>query len=223
VATDETWRWSFEAAGKGMGNRLYLRFWHNALLWLVGELEAQRVSLELADRIVRAGEAVTGTVRVRGRDYAPEAGVPLRVRMGSEDSGSAPVTERELTTGPGGEAELRLTPPGPGVWRIVVGVVGGNAEPVTGAEVYVGVVHGEEVMDIRPNPELMSWIAQESGGRYYNLVRDEPPDRLPMPAERLDRLVSREVTPLWSNWATYALVLGALATEWWTRRRRGFR
>ncbi len=50
LAVDASWRWSFSEAAEGRGNQAYLRFWKNALRWLVADPDDPLAELRLRKR-----------------------------------------------------------------------------------------------------------------------------------------------------------------------------
>jgi len=223
VTTDETWKWNFLAAGEGLGNRLYLRFWHNALRWLAHELENPRVVLSLDSRTVRPDQKVRGVVRVLDKEYAPRAGATVTLNVTPAEARGRPGETMELTSDEQGRAPFEFAKLDAGTYRIAASANEGNGESAALAtSTFVRVeVPGRELKDLRPDEELLRWMASESGGQFFNIARDDPPDRLSIKPKRVERLLRREVRPLWNNWITYALVVGLLCAEWWQRRKRG--
>jgi hypothetical protein len=229
VATDEVWRWGFSAATRDTGNRLCLRFWSNALRWLVHELEGGRVDVMLDQRVCAPGERVHGTVRVLDRHYEPQAGAQVALKMLSVERREAPVLEQTLTADEQGRAEIVVSADRVGTYEVVAQAVespapsaeGEDAQAATGRTFLTVATPGGELQDLRPDEELLAWMAERSGGRSYNIAREAPPDKLPIESRPVERLLARRSAPLWNNWAVYGVVLGALCLEWWLRRRRG--
>lgn len=228
VTTDETWRWGFQAAGRGAGNRVYLSFWRNALRWLVGETEEERLTLSVDSRRIEPGKTVRGSVRLLGPDYAPRR--DSRVRLSAArpaGEGGRPIV-RTLETDAEGRASFELTLSRPGTWRLEARARPEAAEGTEGTEkvptdaTFVAVeTAGREMEDLRPDVELLRAVAEMSGGRFYDVAREQAPQTLPIEPDRVEKLLGREVYPLWDNWIVYAVVAGCLCLEWWLRRRRG--
>ena len=81
LMTDSSWRWSFEAAGAGLGNRHYERFYTNAVRWLVRDPDLTPVKLSVAERTVEPGQAAVFDVRARQTDYGPAAGAQVTLTV----------------------------------------------------------------------------------------------------------------------------------------------
>ena len=124
-----------------------------------------------------------------------------------------------------GKASFELSPAGPGLYKLEASVLGGDPKPQTEmppATAFVSVeAAGKELREAEPNEKLLDEIALASGGKSYNLARDRLPENLPVRPGRAEKVLSRDSQPLWNNWFTYALVVGALCLEWWLRRKRG--
>jgi len=225
VTTDETWKWHFLAAGEGPGNRLYLRFWQNALRWLAGELESPRLSLSLSHRAVSPAEKVHGVVRAAGEDFGPRARAKVSVSVRRVGGADAPAAQFELTTDEEGKAVFEFAPADAGLYRaeahMAEGGPPGQADTLQASTLLVVEVPGRELKDLRPDEGLLKWIATQSGGEFHNIARGAPPQSLPIKPKKVERLLRREVRPLWNNWITYGLFVGILCAEWWLRRRRG--
>ena len=51
LTVDTSWRWSLSEAAEGRGNQAYLRFWKNALRWLMKDNTVSRVTVRASDVI----------------------------------------------------------------------------------------------------------------------------------------------------------------------------
>ena len=221
VATDEVWRWAFGAVGQGSGNRLYLRFWSNALRWLAHELEDRRVSVTLDRRTVAPGARARGAVRALDGKYRPlaDARINLRVMAG----GGEPALTQELTTDSEGRAPFSFELNEAGAYRVEAGVGDAQGEQVGQTPLQVE-TPGGELKDLRADEALLTWLSERSGGRSYSIAHAPAPDGLPIESKPVERLLARRSEPLlrgWRAWAVYVLVVGMLCCEWWARRRRG--
>ena len=225
ILTDEAWRWDFVAAGRGAGNQVYVRFWRNALRWLVGDDEGERLNLSMAARRVRPGESVNGTVRLLGNDYAPQSGARIRLLGVLSADEQAQSVERFLTTDESGRARFELDLMPPGTWRVEARAMDAeedSAEKVPTDATFVAVeASGRERQNLLPDTELLRWIARSSGGKFYNIARGDIPEGLPVDRTQTTMVRSRDVRPLWDNWILYGVVAGCLCLEWWLRRKRG--
>lgn len=83
LTTDTSWYWSFKAAGEGKGNLAYLRFWKNAMRWLVGDPDEGQLQLDTDRENYRLGDETVIQVKVMGADYGPvkDTRVSLDIRL----------------------------------------------------------------------------------------------------------------------------------------------
>jgi hypothetical protein len=108
VATDSSWRWGFQAAESGLGNRAYLRFWNAALRWLVRDPGLSPLQVEPDSPAVEPGAPVGLTVAVRGPDFGPRAGERVSAELVSEDGKT--VARGEAVAGEDGTARVERAP-----------------------------------------------------------------------------------------------------------------
>ncbi|MFT3915598.1 MAG: glutamine amidotransferase [Anaeromyxobacteraceae bacterium] len=215
VATDASWRWGFQAAELGQGNRAYLRFWNAALRWLVRDPGLSPLQVEPDAPAVEPGAPVGLTVAVRGPDFGPRAGKRVTAELVSEDGKS--VARGEAVAGDDGNARIELQPPGPGAYKV-------NARSEDGQEVATAAVAvrgaGPEDADAAPRPELLSAIAAATGGNAAALPGDLPDLRLADP--EVVEIGRRRSVPIWDRGGWLALLAGLLTAEWLLRRRWGY-
>jgi uncharacterized membrane protein len=217
VTTDASWRWGFLAAESGQGNRAYLRFWSSALRWLVRDPALAPVQVEPDKPAVEPGAPVGLSVAVRSPDWGPGAG--RRVDAELVDESGRGVAKGQAVAGPDGTARLELTPPGPGAYKIVAKADGRDGEAATAAVAVRGA--GPEDADAAPRPELLSALAEATGGAFEALPGDGLP-RLAMADPEVVEIGRRKAVPIWDRaWFLVALAL-SLGGEWVLRRRWGY-
>jgi uncharacterized membrane protein len=216
VATDSTWRWGFLAAEAGQGNRAYLRFWNGALRWLVRDPSLAPLQVEPDAPAVEPGAPVGLTISSRGPDWGPAAG--KRVSGELVDDDGRPVARGEAVAGEDGTARLELVPPGPGAYKIVAREEGGT-ETATAAVAVRGA--GPEDADAAPRPELLSAIAQATGGAFSALPDGGLPE-LRLADPEVVEIGRRKAVPMWDRWWTLAALAAVVAAEWILRRRWGY-
>jgi uncharacterized membrane protein len=217
VATDASWRWGFLSAESGQGNRAYLRFWSSALRWLIRDPGLAPLQVEPDAPAVEPGAAVGLSVSVRGPDWGPGAG--RRVTAELVDEAGRSVTRGEAVAGTDGTARIELVPPGPGAYKVVAKGEGGAAETATAAVAVRGA--GPEDADAAPRPDLLSAIAEASGGAFAAIPGGDLPD-LRVSDPEVVEIGRRKAVPIWDRaWFLVALAM-ALAGEWLLRRRWGY-
>ncbi len=217
---DSSWRWAFAEAGRGHGNQAYLRFWKQAMRWLVGDPDAQRVVVETSRENYGVGDEVRIAVRVRDVGFQPMAGVRVRARVAEPGVAGEPDAE-EVLTGPDGEAVVAFRGRRPGAHRVRVEALGEDGTPFfQGATVFAVTAREAELEQIAPDHAFLAALAAAVGGRWVPPGTALPPLEDPA-GGRLVRDV-RE-TPLW-HVPLLALVVGlSVSLSWWVRRRGGGR
>lgn len=217
IATDATWRWGFAAAEGGQGNRAYLRFWSSALRWLVRDPGLAPLQVEPDAPAVEPGAPVKLSVAVRNPDWSPGAG--RRVAAELVDEAGRTVSRGEAVADADGSARLELSPPGPGAYKVVARGEGGGPDVATAAVAVRGA--GPEDADAAPRPELLSAMAEATGGSFTAV----PGGGLPEPRLAEPEIVEigrRKATPIWDRAWYLAGIALALAAEWTLRRRWGY-
>jgi uncharacterized membrane protein len=215
VATDSSWRWGFQAAESGQGDRAYSRFWNSALRWLAKDPALAPLQVEPDAPAVEPGAPVGVTVTAHGPDFGPAAGSKVSAELVAEDGRR--VAHGEAVAGADGTARLELAPPGPGAYKIVSHAEASGDE-ATAAVAVRGA--GPEDADAAPRPSLLQAIADATGGGY-SAARDGMP-RLSVNDPEVVEIGRRRTVPIWDRWWTIAALGAVLAAEWALRRRWGY-
>ena len=215
LTVDASWRWSFTEAAVGRGNQAYLRFWKNALRWLVADPEDRRVVVSPTRENVLLGDEARLVVRVRDTGYGPVAGATVR---GTVHGQSGEDHTFEVVTDAQGEASTTLQPERPGAYRVRASI--GATEAESAETVFAVLARDPELDDILPDAAFLQALATSYRGTYYpagdwgKLVVDDSAGRVV--DERKD--VDLAATPL------VAVLAGVLASAaWYLRRRAGAR
>jgi len=217
LGVDSSWRWSFTEAGAGRGNQAYLRFWKNAMRWLVADPEDRRVVVSPSRENVLLGDEVRLVVSVRDAGYGPVA--EARVAGQIID----PMGEHhtfEVTTDGSGEGRTAFTPSRRGAHRVSVSVAGPQGD--RGESVFAVSARDPELVEIVPDGQFLSELAGSYGDRgAYHAPGDLS---APLVDEAAGRTVEdRRETPL-ATAPLVAVIFGLLASlGWWMRRRGGAR
>ena len=216
VTTDASWRWGFLAAEGGQGNRAYLRFWNSALRWLVRDPGLAPLQVEPDAPAVEPGAPVGIAISARAPDWGPAAGRKVSAELVAEDGRA--VARGDSVADKDGLARLELVPPGPGAYKIVARGEGGP-DVATGAVAVRGA--GPEDADAAPRPELLSAIAEATGGRFAALPGGAVP-ALALADPEVVEIGRRKAVPLWDRWWYLGALALSLAGEWILRRRWGY-
>jgi uncharacterized membrane protein len=213
---DSSWRWVMAEASLGHGNQAYLRFWKNAMRWLVKDPVGQPVQVNSGRENYLMGEDVNLRVQVRNVGFEPVEGAAISaVLKGPENS------ERMTgVTDADGEWVWTSKAQARGAYRIQVeatkaGVSLGEAESV-----YAITDRDPELDEVRPDAAFLKALAQVNKGAYFGVGEFEPALR----DEEAGRWVDeRSETPLWAG-AWLPIWVGLFASAgWWLRRRSGGR
>lgn len=162
------------------------------------------------------GAPVGLTISSRGPDFGPAAGRKISAELVAEDG--RPVARGEGVAGEDGTVRLELVPPAPGAYKIVATDEAG-ATTATAAVAVRGA--GPEDADAAPRPELLSAIAEATGGGFSALPDGGLP-RLALANPEVVEIGRRKAVPLWDRWWTLAALAAAVAAEWVLRRRWGY-
>ncbi|MDP6931504.1 MAG: glutamine amidotransferase, partial [Myxococcota bacterium] len=218
LTVDSSWRWSFSEAGTGRGNQAYLRFWKNAMRWLVADPDDRRVVVQPSRENVLLGERVRLVVKVRDADFEPVEGARVEGFIKGPDG---EVESFEAVTDGSGEASTLVQPETRGAHRVEVQVAEGRGASQGRAETVFGVsTRNPELVEIHPDGAFLQDLATRYGGTYRAPGDLEPPRQDPEAGREV--LERNEVKLAAAPWV--ALLFGGLSSlAWWLRRRAGAR
>lgn len=219
LTTDTAWYWSFKAAGEGQGNLAYLRFWKNALRWLVGDPDEGQLQIDTERENYRLGEDTVISVRVVGADYGPvkDVAVQLEIRL---EEGQEKAVVMEGATGTDGELVQRFKAPKPGPYRVKAIVSGSSQVRGSVETVFTVSEDGPEMKELGGDREFLRALARVGGG---SMLEGEGPPTVTLRARTEAALSQRAVIPLWDRFPLYFLLMAILCGEWGLRRRWGLR
>lgn len=217
LTVDASWRWSLSEAATGRGNQVYLRFWKNALRWLMKDNTVSRVTVETPRENYAVGEEVRVVVRARDPGFAPLADAKVAVEVDNDGR----VTKLDGRTSPDGDVVLVVAADRPGTHRVKVGVKTKDDQPVGDAEtVFAVTTRDPETDEIAPDARFLSWLAASVGGRYNGPGELGPVARDPSAGRVIN---DRRETQLWRAPALAVIVLVAAGVGFVVRRRSGLR
>lgn len=217
LTVDASWRWSFDEAGAGRGNQAYLRFWKNAMRWLVGDPEDQPVTVDTSRENYPLGDEVKIVVRVRDVGFAPVAGAKVKAAI------SGPGGSRELggVSGPDGNVLLTMKAETRGAWRVKAEAISAEGGALGRAQtVFAVTTRDPELEEIQPDAAFLRALASSAGGKFVGPDGYEPPLLDPSAGRTVG---DRRETKLWTNPVLPAVFALAFSGSWALRRRRGFR
>jgi uncharacterized membrane protein len=250
LTTDTTWHWSFLAAGEsgaarqaGDDGRTYVKFWDNAIRWLIRDPALRYLRVDPERNELEQGQPVRLTARTWLQDYRParDVSVALEVRAvatraaapplpgaapppapasaPARGAPTAPVFSSAARTDADGQLQVDVTPPEPGAYRVTArATLGGR--PLVDETVFTVVSAGRELGEPGARDETLKAVARASGGRFL----DEPstlPD-LEVHPPQVVRIGRHRDVELWSRPWVLLFAIACLAGEWLLRRRYGF-
>ncbi len=214
---DSSWRWSFAEAGAGRGNQSYLRFWKNAMRWLIGDPEDRPVGVDVARDNYQPGEEVRIVVRARDAGFNAAAGAVVIATV----SGPGGSVRIEGVAGADGIATLAGPSEVRGAYRVRVDARDAKGAALGDAStVYAVITRDPEIEEVEPDSAFLRALASAAGGKYVASgehsapLRDENSGR---------RVRERKEAALYAA-PILPLIFGVCASmSWWLRRRSGLR
>jgi uncharacterized membrane protein len=216
---DSSWRWSLTAAGQGLGNRYYERFFTNAVRWLVRDPELTPVKLATPKQTIEPGEPAQFDVQAREADYGPAPGAQVSLVI-YDAATSKELVREQAATGQDGSARLEVPNLSPGAYRAVTNVKKGDADLGSAEQAIAVRENGPETDDPLPHPELLARIATATGGTHATVADGFPKLKTVHETQEVE-IGRRKEEPLWDNAVPLAVLAFLLSTEWLLRRRWG--
>ena len=214
---DSSWRWSFAEAGEGRGNQAYLRFWKNAMRWLIGDPEDQPVAVEANRENYQVGEEVRITARVRNVSFAP---IP-EARVDVQIDGPGGRTTLPGVTGVDGTVAVTFAAADRGAHRVkVVAKTAGGAPLGAAQTAYAVTTRDPELEEVEPDGAFLRTLAARTGGRYVAPGEAAEPLRDTEAGRRVQDRVETALYAMPLIPAVFGLLVSA---SWWLRRRSGYR
>lgn len=216
LTVDASWRWSLSEAAEGRGNQAYLRFWKNAIRWLMKDSTADRVTADTPRENYSVGEEVRVVVRARDAGFAPQPNANVDVVIESDGREET----LEGVTSFDGEVVLPFDATRPGTHRIqatvrVEGKVVGEA-----SSVFAVTTRDPELDEVAPDEAFLSWWTGALAGRLHG-PGELGPVLVDPDAGRIVR--DRRETALWRAPLLALWVAAFAGLAWWIRRRAGLR
>lgn len=213
---DSSWRWSLSEAAEGRGNQAYLRFWKNAMRWLIKDPSMQRVRVDTPKENYAVGDTVRVVVKALDPGFSALPDAEVEVELSTPEGTST----HFATTGLDGEAVVELPAEVRGAHQIDA-VVRQGAVTVGGAHtVYAVTSRDPELEEVSPDRDFLEQLVLLANGRYVAPGRFEQPLR---DADAGRVVVDRRETEL-GRAPLLALLIGLFAgAAWWIRRRAGLR
>ena len=216
LTVDASWRWSLFEAAEGRGNQAYLRFWKNAMRWLIADPSTARITVDTARENVSLGDEVRIVVGARGTDFGPLEGAHAVVTVTSGDQ----TIKLEGNTGADGSAILTFKPERRGAHRVEAKVTVGETTLGADATVFAVTNRDPELDEVAPDDGFLKWLAARGGGTFYGAGEHGPIAR----DESAGRTVwDRREVALWRSPGLIGLIVLLAGSAWIVRRRAGMR
>ncbi len=219
LATDSSWHWNFINVGKGGSNRHYLRFWTNAIRWLIRDPELNLIEVSTDKAKYAQGEWVKGKVKVLGKDYRPAEKALLKVEIETPSQGKIHLDE--IREGEKGEYLFTLSPHEEGFYRIRAEARKGDEYLGEDETIFSRETANPELEDVLMREDLLKAIAKDSGGKYFPLPGEDFDRQIKLKRPKIFKVTERHHLPLWDRFPVFFLIVVTLCLEWWLRRRWG--
>lgn len=213
-ATAGSWRWRMQ---QPLGDVSQETFWRQLLRWVVGATPTRVVASTPNVNLEDEGH-VELRAEVRDKLYQPasDAKVEAKIVLPDGSSETVPLSPDPLSAGVY-SAEWQAEKSG----SYVAEVTANQAGKVLGTDAFTFRREDGQAENFHreQNKELLTKLAEQTGGKYY----------APGDANALTREISfseagisgRETKEIWDMPAVFLLVFGLKATEWLLRRRWG--
>ncbi|MEO0603687.1 MAG: glutamine amidotransferase, partial [Myxococcota bacterium] len=216
LTVDASWRWSLSEAAEGRGNQAYLRFWKNAIRWLMKDTTTARVTVDTPRENYAVGEDVRVVVRARDPGFAPMPGAEVQVIIDNEGRTSTLTG----TTNRDGEIVLVVPAERSGTHRVDVSVTSQGEEVGSAESVFAVTTRDPEVDEVAPDVSFLTWLAASTRGVFHGA--GDFGDVLVDPDAGRTVQEVHEVA-LWRAPLLAVIVCLAAGIAWFVRRRAGLR
>jgi uncharacterized membrane protein len=214
LASGGTWRWKMGLPHEDTRHHM---FWQQLLRSLVAQSPGT-VTISSDQTLYADRSDVSLRAEVRTKEYLPASNATVNALV-TPESGEPVTVELNPSADEPGVYEASLMAATPGAYRVEVSAFVGDQS--LGSEAFHFRRQDGVAEDFRPaqNRELLTKLAEQTGGRYWTL------DELAgLPEEiRFSEagVTAREIMDLWDMPLFFLLLLTLRAAEWLVRRRWG--
>lgn len=221
IGIDSTWRWRHR-----VGDQYHHRFWGQMARWAARNKASAGndfVRLQLDRNQIEAGQDAVIQARWQQRflDLNPDMKAAIEVYREPDDGTGRPFSRIGLTPVEGRPLvhEARAVSLPSGTWRLKLVTENANAGEAVTTSLYVSEPVTGELSDLSANRDLLSRVAEASGGTLLLPDQlDQLVDFLKPPEESTE---TREETTLWDHWFFMSLFFVLLTAEWVIRKLNG--
>ena len=219
VASNSTWRWCFQARGRGGTGSHYERFWRQVVHWLVKSPQLKLVHLTTDKKIYTKGEEILLFTKVFTRYYRPSEDARVYLELvdpsGKKiDLGTASPKDRPGEYGANYLAERE------GNYTFTATAWEGLRVLGRDTVSCKVTIPSLELENAQLNEPLLRELSNLTGGRYFHINNVES-ERIIFPEVREAAPVVKRVVAVWNNPSIFILFSILLGVEWYIRRRSG--
>jgi hypothetical protein len=212
----DLWRWSLRRPPDAEED--LEKAWRQIVRWLVADVP-QRVELELDRPDNASTDPVTLSVAVRDESYAPLENAAVTIRVTAPDKQTLDLAA-EASDRKAGVYQATYVPRQPGAYRAEAAATAPDGNPIGQSQAgWTSDPAAEEFRQLRSNRELLSRLAEKTGGE---LVPSEQIEQFvaELPNRRAE-ITEPYVNPLWHQPWVFLLAIACLTAEWGLRRWKG--
>lgn len=213
----DSWMWQFHA-DIPVDDPTHETFWQQLLRWLVDGVP-DYVDVRPEEEQVEVGEPVRVLAEVHDSAFVEVNDAYLEATVTGPD-GTVQVVPLDWTVDRDGEYAGRFLPLMDGDYEIQVQATRGGEQTLGLGQAYVRAgPSNEEFFDANLRRSVLERLAEDTGGRYYDLA---DVDRLPEDIQLTGAGVTlTEERDLWDMPVLFLLLVALVGSEWALRRRRG--
>lgn len=220
VMTDYSWVWSLPAAGQGLSNKPYQRFWENAMRWLLQDPEMRLITLSADSGRVKPKEPVTMTLEVLDETYHPSDSAEVKVEVLEQPpDGKLELPAPEKIAA--GKYRLTVTPQIPGGYVLRASATLNGRSLGHDDESFEAAEQSAEWTEVAPRPDVLAAISKATGATAIP-ASGNPADFI-FHRQGLEQVTGSRDLPLWDNLPVFLAAFGLLVLGWLLRRKWGLR
>jgi uncharacterized membrane protein len=220
ITTDSLWRWNFLSVGEGGSNRHYIKFWQNAIKWLIKDPTLNPIRITVNKETFLPDEEVQIKIEVLGRNYQPMESVQLGIDVTNEFSGKS-IFFTNATTDSNGQYKFTIKNNIEGYYIVKASAKKDNDEIGQDYTVFNIALENKEFKDTSIRRDILAKLSEVSGGKYFDLPTKNIEEKVSIENPSIVKLVGRRQISLWDNGYVFMMILAIVSIEWWIRKRSG--
>ena len=220
ITTDSLWRWNFLSVGEGGSNRHYIKFWQNAIKWLIKDPTLNPIRITVNKETFLPDEEVQIRIEALGRNYQPMEGVQLDIDVTNEFSGKSIFFAKEITDS-NGQYKFTIKNNIEGYYIVKASAKKENDEIGQDYTVFNIALENKEFKDTSMRRDILAKLSEVSGGKYFDLPTKNIEEKVSIENPSIVKLVGKRQISLWDNGYVFMMILAIVSIEWWIRKRSG--